>query len=73
MTNDPTNPLDLDALEAHVAEFNDQLFTSFWHFQSKALIQMIEELRRLRTTLDEWSPIVAEYLADRLTEPETRA
>ena len=72
MATDPTNPIDLDELEAHVSEFNKQLLSSFWYFQSKALLEMIEELRRLREIVEEWSPIVAEHLLRQLNEPETR-
>jgi hypothetical protein len=62
-------PRDLDALEQHVSEFNDLLLASYWRFQSTALLDIIRELRHLRQVVEEWSPIVGDYLARGLSEP----
>jgi hypothetical protein len=69
VATDPLDPVDLDELERHVSEFNQLLLSSFWLFQSTAILSMIRELRHLREVVDEWSPIVAEYLVNELSEP----
>ncbi|HEY7731160.1 MAG TPA: hypothetical protein VH950_09690 [Gaiellaceae bacterium] len=69
MAGDPHEPRDLDALERHVSEFNDLLLSSYWTFQSSALLDIIRELRHLRELVEAWSPIVGDYLANGLAEP----